>query len=281
MLAAITIAAALAFALLALYVGAGLWIYLRQERVLFHPSKEMLCDPSSAGLAFEQCSFRSADGMELEAWFIPADRPRCCVLFCLGNAGNISYYLETASEFHSLGCDLLLFNYRGYGNSGSGHDAFPSEAGVYLDAEAAWDYLVNARGIPAERILLAGRSLGGGTACELALRRPVKALLLESTFKSIPSMAQELYPLYPSALLARIKLDNLAKIPRIGIPTLIAHSFEDELVPHRHGKELFKLSGGSPKGFITLSGSHNDCYFASSASYHAALERFIQNTFEA
>ena len=267
-----TIAAALLTIALA-YLGFGIFLHLRQERILFHPSKEMLCDPSVAGLPFERCLFKASDGAELEGWLIPTDgKPLRTVLFCIGNAGNISYYLETASVFHSLGCELLLFNYRSYGGS---KGPFPSEEGVCLDAEAAWDFLVKERGVPESQIALVGRSLGGGVACELAMRRNVRALVLESTFKSIPSMAAELYPIYPASLLARIKFDNISKVAKLKCPCLIVHSFEDEIVPHRHGKDLFKACSGEPKAFISLSGPHNDCYFVSQASYGEALKSFL------
>lgn len=262
------------------YVVFGLFLYIRQERILFHPSKETLCDPSTAGLPFEACRFKASDGVELEGWLIPAeskDKPLCTVLFCIGNAGNISYFLETASAFHSLGCETLLFNYRGYGESGGG---FPTEEGVYLDAVAAWDFLVKERGVPESRIAVVGRSLGGGVAMELAMRRNVKALVLESTFKSVPAMAAELYPIYPASMLARIKFDNLSKIGRLKAPCLVIHSFEDEIIPYRHGKELFAACSGAPKSFLLLTGSHNDCYFVAQGSYLDALKVFLESSFK-
>ncbi len=263
-------------ALPALYVIFGLLIFLGQGRMVFRPSSESLCDPSDAGLAFESCRFKAADGVELQGWLIPAENPVCTVLFCAGNAGNISYYLETALAFRSIGCSLLLFNYRGYGPGGG---PFPTEEGVCLDAEAAWDFLVKGKGVPPEGIAVVGRSLGGGVACELALRRKPRALVLESAFKSVPAMAAELYPLYPSRLLARIRFDNISKVPRIGCPTLVVHSPFDELIPYRHGKELFKASGGEPKSFLTLTGSHNDCYFCSEEAYTAKLKEFLASSF--
>ena len=257
------------------YLSFGLLIYSRQERILFHPSKDMLCDPASAGLPFEKCSIKSAGGPQLEAWFIPAkEKPRRTILFCIGNAGNISHYLETASVFHKLDCELLLFNYRDYGNS---EGPFPSEEGICLDAVAAWDYLAKERGIPEERIVPVGRSLGGGVACELASRRKARALILESTFKSVPAMAAELYPLYPANLLAKIKFDNLSKVASLDCPTLIIHSIEDEIIPYRHGKTLFKASAGKPKSFMSLSGPHNDCYFVTQSSYEEALKGFLNS----
>jgi len=260
----------------ALYLGFGALIFLFQGRIVFRPSSESLCDPGDAGLAFEDCRFKTKDGVELRGWFIPAEKPLCNVLLCAGNAGNMSYYLETALDFHETGCSLLLFNYRGYGPGGG---PFPTEEGVCLDAEAAWDYLVKERGAAPESIAVVGRSLGGGVACELALRRNPKALVLESTFKSIPAMAAELYPLYPSKLLARVKFDNISKVPRVKCPTLVIHSPFDELIPYRHGKALFKASGGEPKSFLTLSGPHNECYFCAEGVYKAGLRSFLASCF--
>jgi fermentation-respiration switch protein FrsA (DUF1100 family) len=168
----------------------------------------------------------------LKGWFIPAPDSAApssrTILFCCGNAGNVSYFLETAGLFRSLGCSTLLFNYRGYGTS---QEVPPSEPGLYLDAEAAWDYLVETRKIPAGRVVPVGRSLGGGVACELALRKRPSALVLESTFASIPAMASALYPVFPGKLLSRIAFDNLAKAPSLDCPVLLFHSFEDESCP--------------------------------------------------
>jgi len=260
----------------ALYLGFGALIYLFQGRIVFRPSSESLCDPGDAGLAFEDCRFKAKDGVELRGWFIAAEKPLCCVILCGGNAGNMSYYLETALDFNEIGCSLLLFNYRGYGPGGG---PFPSEEGVCLDAEAAWDYLVKERGTPPESIAVVGRSLGGGVACELAMRRELKALVLESTFKSIPAMAAELYPFYPSKLLAKINFDNISKAPRVKCPTLVVHSPFDELIPYRHGKALFKALGCQPKRFLTLSGPHNECYFCAEGVYKAGLKSFLESCF--
>lgn len=269
--------AATAIAAILAYLGLGTVLYLRQEKTLFHPSKEELCDPASVGIPFEKASFASADGARLSGWLMnpPAGGDGRFVLFCLGNGGNISFYLETALFLRSLGCGALFFNYRSYGSSGG---PFPTEKGVCEDAEAAWDFLAKERGVPASRIVLIGRSLGGGVACELALRREVQALVLESTFLSIPAMAAKLYPVYPSSLLARIKFDNAAKAAKIECPCLVVHSFEDELIPHWHGKALFNALGSERKSFLSLTGSHNGCYFESRESYAKALASFLERS---
>lgn len=261
---------------IALYMAFGLLICLMQAKLVFMPGRGCPCDPSHIGLAFEDCIFKSADGTELRGWFVPAQNPVCTILFCHGNAGCISNYLDTVEAFNSIGCDLFIFNYRGYGTS---QYTAPTEEGVCMDAEAAWNYLTEGRGIPEGNILLVGRSLGAAVATELAVRRRPRAIVLESPFLSIPHMAAKLYPIYPSRFLARIKFDNLSKIPSVDCPTLIVHSPEDEIVPFSHGQALFRASGSSSKSFLTLAGPHNDCYFVSGDSYTDGLRTFVNSAF--
>ena len=112
--------------------------------------------------------FEAADGTRLSGWFTPASPERGVILFCHGNSNNISYELGPLKVFHDLGFSMLLFDYRSFGHS---QKRPLSEKAMQMDAEAALDYLVKTRGIPMERIIIQGRSLGGGVAVPLAARR--------------------------------------------------------------------------------------------------------------
>ena len=116
----------------------------------------MLFTPCDHGLDYEPLTLTTADGERLDTWFIPAPQARGVALILHGNVGNISQRMDTITMFHRLGYSVLIFDYRGYGRS----TGQPSEEGLYRDAQTAWDHLTRQRGIPPQRIVLFGESLG-------------------------------------------------------------------------------------------------------------------------
>lgn len=262
----------LLFIVVGVYLGLGLLLFLTQERLVFIPTVELDWRPSDEGLAYEEASFVTADGIRLHAWFLPTSAPpRGTVLFCHGNAGNIGHLLDSARIYLDLGLNVLLFDYRGYGKS----EGKPSERGVYLDAEAAWRWLVEDRGIAPADILVVGRSLGGAPAARLAgtVSPAPRALILESVFSSIPDMAAAHYPVYPK-FLSRITLSTERFVRDVRCPVLSIHSREDEIAPFRLGRKVF-ASANEPKTFRELRGDHNGCYFIDEASYRRILAEFL------
>jgi fermentation-respiration switch protein FrsA (DUF1100 family) len=200
---------------------------------------------------------------------VPARQERGVILFFHGNAGNISHRLDTLEIFHTLGLSTFIIDYRGYGQS----EGRPSEQGTYLDAEAAWRYLVEQRQVPPERMIIFGRSLGGAVAAWLAQAHPPRALILESTFTSLPDMAATYLPFLPVRSLARFDYNTLARLPDIHCPVLVVHSPDDEVVPYSHGRQLFEAAS-EPKEFLELRGGHNEGFLISD-NYQAGLEAFI------
>jgi fermentation-respiration switch protein FrsA (DUF1100 family) len=233
----------IAFALAGLYILVGLFLFLFQSRLIYFPRREMGMTPADAGLPFEDLTIPTADGLRLNAWLVPLEGSQVTVLYFHGNAGNISNRIETIRQFRDMGFTTLIVDYRGYGRS----EGEPDEEGTYLDAEAAWDYLVNVRGISADSIVILGRSLGGAVAAYLASKVTPRALVLESTFTSIPDRGAELYPYFPARILARIEYNSLGRMRSVQCPVLIVHSPEDEIVPFAHGQKLFDAAG-EPKG---------------------------------
>ena len=256
---------------LAIGYGALLaFLYLNQARMIYFPYRELAATPAAVGLPFEEQWLKTADGMRIHAWFLPHPAERGVILFSHGNGGNLSHRLDSLRIFHALGWSVLIYDYRGYGLS----DGAPDEAGTYRDAEAAWRHLVDGRGYRPERIVSFGRSLGGAVAAELASRHPPAALILESTFTSVPDMAAELYPLFPVRLLARYRYDARARLAEIHTPLLVIHSRDDEIVPFRHGERLF-AAAGDPKRFVAIEGGHNDGFLVSGERYLAPLAAFL------
>jgi hypothetical protein len=191
------------------------------------------------------------------------------VLFCHGNGGNVSHRLEVYAALLDTGVNVFGFDYRGYGASAGR----PSEAGTYLDAQAACQWL-RQRGFAGANIVAFGESLGGGVASELARRESLAGLILQSTFTSIPELGAELFPWLPVRWLARIKYDTLSKLPLLNLPVLVMHSRADTLIPFHHGQRLF-AAAHPPKLFWELSGDHNEPLEADRAKFVAGVEKFF------
>jgi fermentation-respiration switch protein FrsA (DUF1100 family) len=253
------------------YAALAFLVYLRQASLVYHPLRALEATPAHYGLDFEDLHLTAEDGVSIHAWFIPAPEARGTLLICHGNAGNISHRLQAIQFYRSLGLDVLIFDYRGFGQSGGR----PSEKGTYRDARAAWNYLTETRGIPPRRIVVFGRSLGGPIAARLAQEEEPAALWLEATFVSIPTLAAQLYPYLPVKWLCRFRYDALEAMRQARCPVLVAHSAADEMIPFSHGCRLF-VAAPEPKEFIDLSGSHNDGETFFTADYRRKLNAFLE-----
>lgn len=257
-------------ALCLLYVGMASLLYAFQKHLLYFPTHELTTSPRAVGLFYEDVTLQTEDGYRLHGWYLPAKGGQPTVLFFHGNAGNISHRLQTLSVLHRLGLNVLIIDYRGYGRS----EGSPSEAGTYLDAQAAWRYLVDGRGIARSQIVIFGRSLGAGVATWLANHYTPGALILESAFTSIPDLAAKLYPFLPARLLARFQYDNHGLIGSIRCPVLVIHSRADEIIPFAHGLALYEAAR-EPKRFLAIQGSHNDGFLISADQYLTGISGFL------
>jgi fermentation-respiration switch protein FrsA (DUF1100 family) len=251
------------------YVGLTLLLALMQSKIIFPASKDVFRDPSHYGWAFETVWLDVA-GERTHAWFVPIENARGVALFSHGNAGNIANRLESIGLLHDLGLSVFVYDYGGYGES----TGKPSEARCYADARAAYRHLTEERGIPPERILLFGRSLGGAVSIDLATEVPAAALVAESSFLSIEAMARATYPYLPVGLFLRHHFNNAEKIDKVRIPVLVIHSPEDEIVPYAHGQELFTRAN-EPKTFLDIQGGHNDGFIQSFTAYKKGWEDFL------
>jgi fermentation-respiration switch protein FrsA (DUF1100 family) len=247
--------------LLGVYGFGGLLVLLLliENWFLYHPitaAQEWL--PPPPGLNPEDVELTSADGTRLHAWWcVPRDwtPERGAMLRCPGNAGNLSYRGQDALEWmRDRHTAVLLIDYPGYGRSGGK----PSEAGCSAAADAAYDWLVDEKKVPAERVLLYGESLGGAIAIDVAARRPYRALIVVSSFTSFPDMAQAGAPFLPARYFVKNKLDSLSKIGRCTGPVFIAHGTADGLVPFSQGERLFAAATTPRKRFYKMVGlDHN------------------------
>jgi fermentation-respiration switch protein FrsA (DUF1100 family) len=261
------------FLFLLCYLAVLLLVFLLQKKMVYHPFKGMRSTPWDIGLPYREVSIETSDGLRLCGWLVGEDKNRDVILHFHGNAGNISHRLDSFFIFDRLGLNTFIFDYRGYGRS----QGVPSEKGTYLDAEAAWKYLIKTEQIPSERIILFGRSLGGAVAAWLATKVKARALILESTFTSVPDLGADLYPFLPIRLLARYQYNTRSFLPGVNKPVLIIHSPQDEMIPFSHGKALYEAAR-EPKQFLKISGSHNEGFFNSKEIYMDGLKKFLSES---
>jgi len=228
---------------------------------VYHPYRQHEGSPAELGRAFEDVRFKTDDGVELHGWFFPSNtnssRAPLAFLICHGNAGNISHRLGLCEALLETGASVFLFDYRGYGQS----EGRPGEQGTYRDAQAAHAWL-GRKGFRGEKVIVFGESLGGGVASELALREAVGAIVLQSTFTSIPDVGAELFPWLPVRWLSSIKYHTRTKLPQVNVPVLVMHSREDDLIRFHHAEKNF-AAANEPKFFCELRGSHNDAAWES------------------
>jgi hypothetical protein len=253
-----------------MYIIFTILLFVFQSHFVYFPSREIVATPTDIGLHYEAVFFETKDRVKISGWFIPAERSRGVILFCHGNAGNISHRLNKIQIYNRIGLSTFIFDYRGYGESAGK----PSEQGTYFDAEAAWDYLVSQRQISPEKIIIYGESLGGAVGAWLAQDRRAKALIMESTFTSIKDLGAHLYPYLPVRLLSRFSYNALDYLRKVHCPVLIIHSPEDEIVPNSQGRQLFEATNQS-KDFLEIRGSHNEGFLQSAEVYEKGLDAFI------
>jgi uncharacterized protein len=254
-----------------IYLGIVLLVYIFQSKLLYFPDKDIITNPGMYGLNYEEVKFKTSDDVNVHGWYIPADTSPYTLIFCHGNAGNISHRLESIKQFHELGLNVLIFDYRGYGKS----EGNISEKGTYLDAEAAWNYLKKVKEISPQNIIIFGRSLGAAIACQLAIQKNATFLIMESAFISVPELAAQVYPFLPVRLLSRYYYNNLENIQKISCPVLFIHSKQDEIIPFSHGEKLYSIAN-QPKQFLEIHGSHNDGFYVSDTIYKQGIIEFLE-----
>lgn len=228
-------------------------LFLAQRQVLFPrymiptpPAPEIKSPPT------ERWWLETSSG-KVEAWYLPpaaAGKPAPAVIFGHGNGELIDYWPNELARFQEMGVGLLLVEYPGYGRSAGS----PSQDSIAETFVLAYDRLAARTDVDPARIVLFGRSLGGGAVCDLALKRPAAALILMSCFKSVSAFAvRYLAP----AFLIRDPFDNLAALRHYQGPVLILHGRSDEVVPFGHGQALYAAARNGQ--MIVYEAGHNDC----------------------
>ncbi|MFQ5778212.1 MAG: alpha/beta hydrolase [Terriglobia bacterium] len=275
---------ALARAVLIGLLLAILLLRLFEERLVFFPNQFATgeWDPAAHGVQAEDVYFTTSDGLRLHGWLAPtkegwASESTPTILYFHGNAGNLTNRIDNIGFLQQLGLNVLAVDYRGFGKS----EGRPTEEGIYRDAEAAYDYLVRERGLPPERLVVLGQSLGVAVAVDLATKRKVAGLILEAGFPSARRVVARAMWLPGLQYIIRSKFDSAAKLKQIRVPVLVAHCRQDSVLPFVLGEELY-AAANEPKKFVPYPGDcHEPLYLADPADYAARLRNFLGEATEA
>ena len=254
------------------YVGLVLMLLFLETKLVFRPSSaaDAWVPPPSPGI--EDVTLTTADGTRIHTWWCPVSDSDQAILYCHGNAGNLSHRGGSIVKLSRiLGASVLIIDYPGYGKS----EGIPTEQGCYQAADAAYAWLHEEKKIAPHKIMLYGASLGGGVVTDLATRKDHRALILVKTFTSLPGVASDIYwwlPV-PKRMLMKNQFDTLSKIGSCPRPVFIAHGTADRLIPHHHGAKLAEAAK-EPKRFLSLAGAdHNDPL---SEEFFTSLKEFLR-----
>jgi hypothetical protein len=244
--------------LVLVYAGVAAWAWFYSDRMIFLPPPPGYRDTP------EVLKVPTREGEHIAAMYLANPGATYTLLLSHGNGEDLGSVLPLLPGLANLGFSVFAYDYRGYGLS----DGSPSERHVYADIDASYDYLTGKLGVAPDTIVAYGRSLGAGAAVDLAARRPVGGVILESPFLTAFRVMTRV-PLFPFD-----KFRNVDKIGRVRCPLLILHGEADEIVPFWHGRELFDKAPG-PKTFVAIPDAHhNDLMWVAGARYGQALRDF-------
>lgn len=272
-------------------------VFIGQRHLIYRPHLKLSMLPSDPvfNLSYENVWIPIANSdKRLHGWWISAPillstptvlpndpvkilkSPKVMLYLCgVGrNMGDYNYLARVAA-FHQLGFDVLVFDYRGYGNS---EGNFPSEKQLYEDSQAAWDYLRQFRQIPPEQIAIYGESLGGAIALDLTIKvKNVAFVIIQSSFTKLAEVIKYRMPfsLLPVDLLLTEHFDSLSKVKALQVPVLFIHGLQDSVVPPSMSQRLYNAAPEPKQLFLIPGADHVKIYKPGDKSYLRAIQTFI------
>ena len=241
------------------YGGFSLYAFFIAERIIFQPQAASYKDSNRI------LKLRSGDGVDIAAVYLPNPAARYTILYSHGNSEDLGDIFSLLKSIRDLGFSVFAYDYRGYGTS----SGTPSEKNAYRDADAAYAFLTDNLHIPTNRVIALGRSLGGAVAIDLARRRRLGGLIVESSFLSAYRVITRI-PLLPFD-----RFNSFEKIKDVRCPVLVIHGRRDEVIPFWHGEKLFREAQEPKRSLWVNNAGHNDLFEVAGKSYGRALRDFV------
>jgi len=262
------------------YVIVLVLLRLFESHFIFYPNYpgRLEGDWKPASLPVQDVALLASDGVRLHAWWIPAENAKFTFLAFHGNASNIANRAEIFRFLHQIPANVLALEYRGYGRS----EGSPSEAGIYRDADAAYQYVVQSKGVVPETIISFGQSLGTAVAAHLAAKSRVGGVILEAPFPSASSMSRRIFWFLPGvSFVVAGQLQTEKRVQEISAPILIVHCTDDPVVPPDLAEQVY-AAANSPKFVLRVkSECHEESSLMAPEQYRAALQSFLAAVSEA
>jgi fermentation-respiration switch protein FrsA (DUF1100 family) len=232
---------------------AMMWFF--QRSLIYLPSRGPVPAANEVIDGAKDVTLETSDGLRLHAWFVPAQESGngVTVLVANGNAGDRSFRAPLAHALAKEGMSVLLFDYRGYGDN----PGQPSEEGLALDARAAYRFL-KAKGIPDDRLLYFGESLGAAVVTELATEHPPAGIVLRSPFTDLAEVGQIHYPFLPVRALLRDRFPVIDHIRDLNLPTVVVWGTQDSIVPPDQSRAVAEAAVGQLTIVEVEGAGHND-----------------------
>lgn len=247
--------------------------------MLFFPSRfprDWEGIPCLEGIQGEDVFFTGENNQRLNGWYFEKPGSDYVILFSHGNSGNLTIRHHISRLMLKAGYSVFVYDYQGFGRS----SGLPTIDGICSDGLAAYDYLLNQRGVEPEQIILYGESLGAAVASHLSTVRKCSGLILQSGFSSLRRIAFEHFPflrIYPAGLFPSPPLDSLSILEKSDVPLLLIHGQLDRVIPVKHSHDMYQVAGGV-KRFLLLSGTaHGDIWTTAESEYVEALISFPQH----
>ncbi|MEP0753040.1 alpha/beta hydrolase [Trichocoleus sp. Lan] len=243
-----------------IYAFLCFYAYFFSDRMIFVPQ------PSSYRDSSEILKLTTTDGVQISAAYLPNPNATYTILYSHGNAEDLFDVLSVRQGLRDMGFEVFAYDYRGYGTS----QGTPTERNSYRDIDAAYTYLTQQLGVPPNRIIAYGRSVGSGPAVDLASRQPLAGLIVESAFITAFRVLTRI-PIVPFD-----RFRNLDKIKKVRCPVLVMHGRRDEVIPFWHGEQLF-AAANEPKRFLWVDeAGHNDFNWVAAQQSEKAVREFAQ-----
>jgi abhydrolase domain-containing protein 17 len=240
------------------YICFAAYIFFRADSIVFMPQ------PASYQDTKDILKLPVTSTEKISAVYLPNSQSTYTVIYIHGNAEDLGEIRPALDRLNRQGFSVFAYDYRGYGTS----NGQPSEGNAYQDAEVAYLYLTKQLKIPADRIIVYGRSIGGGSATELAAQYPVAGLILESTFTSLFRVV------LPFSILPFDKFTNLDKLKKIHCPVMVMHGQSDKIIPMNHGRALYEAAPEPKLSLWVTEAGHNDFAELAGKRYQQALLSF-------